>query len=205
MVGVEDGGFQKGVTRKAPLIAVLLKGFKINDVKLTKVTVDGLDATERLMEILKNWDFETIMLAGVSFAGFNLIDPITLYEGFGKPVIIISQVKPNNEAVKRALQRHFKDWQVRWAVFEKLGPIHEVAVSSSGLPVYIETVGTNIDWANSIVKRLSVHGKTPEPIRVARLIARGISQLKGITVTPNVCKSTTGTLLGIGTIPSLRM
>jgi endonuclease V-like protein UPF0215 family len=175
VVGVEDGSFQKGITRKALLAAVLLKGVEIENIKLVKIVVDGLDATEKIARILNGWNFEAIMLAGVSFAGFNIINPTVIYEEFRKPVVIISRTKPDNKAVKQALQRHFEDWRIRWEVFKKLGLIHKVAVLSGEPPVYVETLGADINWASSLIRALSVCGRIPEPIRVARLIARGLS------------------------------
>jgi len=175
IVGVEDGSFLKGTTRKALLAAVLFKGVEIKDVKITKMTVDGLDATKKFAKILNQWTFDAVLLAGVSFAGFNIIDPTIIHEKFRKPVIIISRTKPDNKAVKRALQRHFEDWKIRWAVFEKLGSIHEVVILTEEPPVYVETVGVDIRWACNLIQALAVCGRVPEPIRVARLIARGLS------------------------------
>jgi hypothetical protein len=175
VVGVEDGGFKKGITPKAILAMVLFKELKIEDVKVVKITVDGLDATEKLAKILSKWEFEAVILAGVSFAGFNVIDPTIINEDFGKPVIVISRTKPDNKAVKRALQRHFKDWRIRWSVFEKLGLIHKVIVSASEPPVYVETVGAPIKWAGELIRAFSVCSRIPEPIRAARLVARGLS------------------------------
>ncbi|MEM3640831.1 MAG: DUF99 family protein [Candidatus Bathyarchaeia archaeon] len=175
IVGVEDGSFQKGIEREAILAFVLLKGLEIKSVNFAKITVDGLDATEKVIKTLRAWKFEAVMLAGISFAGFNLIDPTTVYEEFKRPIIIIARKKPDNKAVKRALQRHFEDWHIRWSIFEKLGLIHKVTVLSSEPPVYVEVVGTDALWASSLVKALSVCGRIPEPIRVARLIARGLS------------------------------
>jgi len=175
VVGVEDGSFQKGITPKAFLAAVLFKELKIEDVKVVRITVDGLDATGKLAKILSRWRFEAVMLAGVSFAGFNVIDPTIIHEEFGKPVIVVSRTKPDNKAVKQALQRHFEDWRVRWGVFEKLGLIHKVIVSAGVPPVYVETVGIDIERASGLISTLSVCSRIPEPIRVARLIARGLS------------------------------
>ncbi|MGC9345631.1 MAG: DUF99 family protein [Candidatus Bathyarchaeales archaeon] len=174
-MGVEDGSFQKGITPKALLVAVLFKGLEIEDVKIVRITVDGLDATEKLVKILREWKFEAIMLAGISFAGFNVVDPTIIHKQFEKPVIVISRTKPNNKAVKQALQRHFEDWRVRWDVFEKLGLIHKVVASTGGPPVYVETVGVSAEWAGNLIRALSVYSRIPEPIRVARLIARGLS------------------------------
>lgn len=175
VVGVEDGSFQKGVTQRTILTAVLLTGLEIEDVRTTKITVAGLDATDKLAEILREWKFVAVILAGVSFAGFNIIDPTTIHKKFRKPVIVISRTKPDNKAVKCALQRHFKDWRIRWAVFEKLGSTHKVASSAVEPPIYVESLGAQSGWVSELVRALSVCSRVPEPIRVARLIARGLS------------------------------
>lgn len=175
VIGVEDGSFTKGITKKAKLVAVLLLGTKIEDVKVTNVTVDGLDATEALSKMLEGWSFGAVLLSGVSFAGFNIIDPTAIHEKYQKPVLVISRTKPNNVAVKRALRRHFKDWEIRWSIIEKLGEVHEVPVMEGAEPVYIETIGETIAWACALIHALSFYGRLPEPLRVAKLIARGIS------------------------------
>lgn len=113
VVGVEDGFSQKGITPNALLVAALFEGFKVEGVQIMKITVDGLDATQKLVKTLRAWTFGAVILWGVSFAGFNVIDPTIVYEEFGKPVIVISRTKPDNKAVKRALQCHFEDWQIR--------------------------------------------------------------------------------------------
>ena len=174
-VGVEDGSFQKGITREALLAAVLLKEANIKSVKVIKITVDGLDATEKLSEVLKKWNFTAVMLAGVSFAGFNLINPTIIYEKFKKPVIIISRTKPDNRAVKQALQKHFGDWEMRWKVFQNLGSVHKIVTRSGEPPLYAEIVGASVKWASNIIRALCFCGRVPEPIRAARLIARGLS------------------------------
>ena len=117
IVGIEDGSFKKGISRKALLVAVLFKGLEIEKVAFRRITVDGLDATDKAVSMLAPWSFEAIMLAGVSYAGFNIIDPRVLYEKFQKPIIVVSRTKPDNKAVKHALVRHFMDWERRWEVF----------------------------------------------------------------------------------------
>jgi len=174
-VGVEDGSFQKGITRKTLLAAVLFRGLKIVDAKIAKITVDGLDATKKFTEILNEWKFAVVLLAGVSFAGFNIINPTIIHEKFEKPVLVVSRTKPDNKAVKQALQRHFKDWKTRWKVFKKLGYVYEVVTLADEPPIYVEPIGASVRWTCNLIQALSVCGRVPEPIRVARLIARGLS------------------------------
>jgi endonuclease V-like protein UPF0215 family len=181
VVGVEDGGFSRKLQgrgiQKALFVCVLLRGKWINDFQADMITVDGLDATEKLTSMLHQLSFDAVMLAGVSFAGFNLVDPTIVFEEFRKPVIVISRTKPNNIAVKNALRRHFEDWRIRWSVFEKLGSVYEVISMSAEPPVYVEVVGAELDWASMLIRAASVCCRVPEPVRVARLVARGLSRM----------------------------
>lgn len=116
MVGVEDGGFSRESPNYAGqtlLVCVLLRGTWVENFQADMITVDGLDATNKLMVMLRRWSFDAVMLAGVSFAGFNLVNPTMVFEEFSKPVVVISRIKPDNVAVKSALFQHFKDWKVR--------------------------------------------------------------------------------------------
>ena len=175
IVGIEDGSFIEEMS-EALLVAVLMQsGRWVEDVKIEEITIDGLDATATALRLLKHWNFDAVMLAGVSFAGFNLINPIKLAESFQKPVIIMSRSKPNNIAVKRALKEHFKDWKMRWQVFEELGPIYKFKPLRNEPPIYLEVVGTEASWAMRIIKSCCFSCRVPEPIRVARIIARGLS------------------------------
>ena len=176
VVGVEDGRFSREAdVQKAVLVAVLLHGISIIDFQMTDIEVNGLDATEKFRCMLQRWSLDSVILAGVSYAGFNLIDPNVIFEEFERPVIIVARTKPNTKAVKDALLRHFEDWETRWAVVEKLGPIYEIVSVPNEPPIYAETVGVDLELARDLVRGLSVCCRIPEPIRVARLIARGLT------------------------------
>jgi len=180
VVGVEDGGFSKKIldygVSKALFVAVLFVGRWLYDFQLDEITVDGLDATDKLSEMLCRWSFDTVILAGVSFAGFNLVDSASIFEEFKKPVIVVARTRPDNVNVKNALRQHFKDWRIRWSVFERLGPIYDVVSIVNEPPLYVEVVGAKLDWAERVLHSLSMCCRIPEPIRVARLIARGLTE-----------------------------
>lgn len=179
IVGVEDGGFSrrsadyKGQTL---LVSVLLQGTWIDQFQVNEIAVDGLDASEKLVAMLYHWAFDAVMLAGVSFAGFNLVDPTIVFEEFAKPVVVISRRKPDNIAVKHALFQHFRDWKIRWGVFEKLGPVNQVVSIFGEPPLYVEVVGTTVEWATKLIRASAICCRVPEPLRVAKLIARGLTQ-----------------------------
>src|SRR5262245_66089908 len=77
-IGIDDGAFPPKTddrTRYAPLLAVWLKGSRFQKLKAECITVDGLDATQKAERILKGSTGTPVLLSGVSFGGFNLIDP----------------------------------------------------------------------------------------------------------------------------------
>ncbi len=176
-IGVDDGKLppKNSLQRKTLLTAVKLKGLSIENIFFTKITVDGLDATTALIKLLKGEVFDLIFLSGVSFAGFNLIDIEELFNSFNKPVIIVTDEKPDNLAVKKALKLHFKDWKIRWEIVKKLGRLYRVKINLYKNPLYFEVIGLHYRKAKELIKALSIFSKVPEPVRMARIIARSLS------------------------------
>src|SRR5712692_2526399 len=113
IIGIDDGHFTKQ-QETAPLVATLLEGFHLQDFRITRIIVDGLDATSQAIKLVRGWKPAPILLSGVTFAGFNMIDPHVLRKKFRVPVIVVVGSQPDNRAVKRALVKHFPDWKRRW-------------------------------------------------------------------------------------------
>jgi endonuclease V-like protein UPF0215 family len=177
VVGVEDGGFEAFKQGgRAFLCAAGLTGDRVDWVKLEKITVDGRDATETLLKMLEGVEFDSVILGGVSFAGFNIIDPHVVHGAFGVPVIVYMGDEPDTRATFAALKAHFTDWEERWTPVARLGDVY-CAVSKAGAPpVYFEVVGCTREWAEETLKETATLTRIPEPVRVAGLIARGLTR-----------------------------
>ncbi|RLF17665.1 MAG: hypothetical protein DRJ66_00040 [Thermoprotei archaeon] len=178
VLGVEDGSFIPRVSRKCLLAGVLMDDLRIENVFIRVITVDGMDVTEKVLDIIKECkDVDIILSGGITFAGFNVLNPFKIYEETNVPVIIISRKRPNNKAVYRALVRHFEDWRIRWSIINRLGEPVPVLNWRDGVTLYIELVGIGLENALEIVDSLTLWGKRPEPLRVASLIAKGLSRI----------------------------
>ena len=178
LIGVEDGSFKAFLHRKSqkcPLCAVRMIDNKIEDIKASKIAVDGLDATSKLSEMLRDQVFHAIILGGITFAGFNIIDAQRIYKELSRPLIVFTRSRPNNEIMREALQKHFDDWRRRWSIIESLGQIYSTYTRPREPPVYFEVVGEKARWAEEVLKRSASLCRIPEPVRVARLVARGLS------------------------------
>jgi len=176
-IGIDDGPFPPKTddeVRHAPLLAVWLKGPHLHQFRADWITVDGLDAT-RMAEFLLRGSFHIpVLLSGVTFGGFNLIDPWKIQKSCKAPVIVVVGSRPDNRAVKRALVKHFPDWERRWELIRSLGPVHKHRTMASEGPVFFEQFGCTIRKARLILKASAFVSRVPEPLRVAGILAKGL-------------------------------
>lgn len=178
LFGVEDGSFgafHREEPSSAFLCGVMVEYDQVIDVRLARIRVDGFDATEKLLNLLDGVEADAIVLGGITFAGFNMVDPWKIFKNSGIPVIIYSGTKPDNEDMLQALKKNFDDWRERWRIVEDLGSIHSATTYKGEPPVYFEVVGGSPEWAEEILHRSALISRIPEPVRVAGLIARGLS------------------------------
>src|SRR4030043_1145185 len=130
VAGVEDGSFEafrrgSGDAEQHTIHCLtVLRGNVIQDVRLRRVKVDGLDATEALLDMLSGLEIDAVILGGVTFAGFNVVDVERVNRETSVPVIVFSAERPDAEATLGALRKHFGDWRERWSLYEDLGEIH---------------------------------------------------------------------------------
>ncbi len=181
-VGAQDGSFeafQRGVAsaiQYTSLCLTKLAGPVVQDIRLARITVDGLDSSDALLNNLLGWDYDCLILGGATFAGFNVVDVENVYKTTGKPVIVYSPKLPNMEATLGALRKHFSDWEMRWSRYEALGELRELRIRDYPL-VYFEVVGGSTEYAEQVLTEQAINGRTPEAVRVADLIAKGVSPI----------------------------
>jgi uncharacterized protein len=177
VLGVDDGKFIPRTEGTVIVVGVVFRGgCFIDGVMHTKIAIDGLDATEQLALMINSSphrrQLRLVMLSGVTFAGFNLVDIKALHSATGIPVIALTCEKPDLEAIHQAL-KNLPDTEKRWRIVLAAGEIHEFTCKSSKL--YIELAGISLADAQKIVELTSTRSSFPEPLRVAHLIASGIS------------------------------
>ncbi|PIU58646.1 hypothetical protein COS86_08415 [Candidatus Bathyarchaeota archaeon CG07_land_8_20_14_0_80_47_9] len=179
VLGVDDGVFTPHVKGFAPLIGVVFRGgYWLDGVMSTKVEVDGFDSTAKIGAMVVNSphykQLRVMMLDGVTFAGFNVVDIKKLNAETGLPVIAVTREKPNFKDIREAL-RNLPQSEKRWRAVLNAGKILEVSTRSKTEKVYMEMSGILEEDAQKIVKLTSTRSSVPEPLRVAHLIASGIS------------------------------
>jgi endonuclease V-like protein UPF0215 family len=179
VLGVDDGPFtpHKGY---APIVGVVFRGgYWLDGVLSTKVKVDGFNATNKIATmIIESPHYHQVrimMLEGVTFGGFNVVDIEELNALTELPVIVVTRDKPNFKEIHAAV-RKLPNSMERWAAVRKAGQVFEVYTRSIDEKVYMEISGIRESDARRILQLTSTRSSIPEPLRVAHLIASGTSR-----------------------------
>ena len=178
-LSVEGGSFEKYSDKTTPVAFLFTEGIVPQKLTFRRVEVDGMDATDKLLEVLEEQlilhggKIDAIMSSSIPIAGFNLLDARKVLERYAIPSIFFLDDKPDEAAVKLALKKHFDDWRIRLATIEGAGGAKEFSVD--GERILIESVGMAQEEAFKKVRRLIVFGKLPEPIRIARMACRAVT------------------------------
>ncbi len=179
VLGVDDGVFTPHVKAFAPVVGVVFRGgYWLDGVMHTKIAVDGSDATEKITEMVTcsphYKQLRVIMLNGVTFAGFNVVDIKALNAETKLPVIAVTREKPDLAEIRDAL-KHLPRSEERWRAVLNAGDLVEAAAEHGRERVYLHAAGISVEDARRVVRLTSTRSNVPEALRVAHLIASGIS------------------------------
>ena len=177
VVGIDDAPFEsKGEGSTLLVGAVFRAGEWCDGVLSRKIKVDGMDATEKIISMINesrhSSQLRVILLDGITFGGMNTADIQKINKETGLGVVVVNRKMPDYEKIKKALD-NFEDGKERWALVEKAGQMHEIEIGEHKL--YIQVAGVKIEDAKEITELCSTRSHIPEPLRVAHLIARGVT------------------------------
>jgi len=174
-LGISES-FVKSVSEKSILAGVVMRADgTIDGFTFAKATVGGMDATEKILEMYKHLgrdDINVFLLNGCVISWYNVIDLNRIVEETNLPLICVTY----NESA--GLEKYFKelfpqDWERRVEVYRRNKSRITIKLST-GYTVYIRYLGMKMEEAKGILNKFTSHGSIPEPLRVARLLARSI-------------------------------
>ena len=179
VLGVDDGVFTPHVEAWVPVVGVVFRGgYWLDGVMHTKITVDGFDATDKISSMITTSphykQLRVVMLNGITFAGFNVVDINALNAKTKLPVIAVTRQKPNLTEIHTALT-HLPESDERWRVVLNAGDLTEVATRREKETIYVHIAGVSEEDVIKVLRLTSTRSNIPEALRVAHLIASGIS------------------------------
>lgn len=178
VLGIDDGVFTPRSNELVDVVGMVYRGgYWLDGFMHTRVQVDGLDATEKLAEMITKSphypQLRVIMLNGITLAGFNVVDISELSKRVKLPVVAVTRDKPDFDDIKKAL-RNLPHSQERWRAIDKAGKILKVRTREGEEPIYVHVAGISEEDAKRILKSTSTRSNIPEALRVAHIIASGL-------------------------------
>ncbi len=156
------------------MVGAVFSDLRLEGVLSGKVRRDGRNATDVIVGMIQQSRFsahlQAVLLQGVALAGFNVVDLNRVHDSLAVPVVAVARKPPNYTAIRRALLGKVRGGRRKWGLIEALGPMEPVA------GVYVQRIGMGLSDAEAVIRRFSIHGALPEPVRVAHLIASGITR-----------------------------
>jgi endonuclease V-like protein UPF0215 family len=174
VIGFDDAPFERAHRGNVLIVGAVFAGTRLEGVLSGKVRRDGVNATRVLIDLVRQSRFgahaQAILLQGIAFAGFNVVDVHAVHDMLKIPVLVVARRAPNLAAIRAALLHKVPGGRRKWALIEQLGPMEAVQ------GVYVQRAGITLDKAADLIRRLALHSTLPEPLRTAHLIAGGVTQ-----------------------------
>jgi endonuclease V-like protein UPF0215 family len=199
VIGFDDGPFPREHRGDVLLVGVICSGTRVDGIVSGRIRRDGANATRAMIDLVRRSQFgehvQAVMLQGIAVGGFNVVDVHALHEALRVPVLVVTRKKPDLAAVQRALfadvprrRPRVRGAARKWALIDRAGPMEQLGPShrarmraaKSGLRVagpnlWVQRVGLSLEDARRLVSETTLHGNLPEPLRVAHLVAGGIT------------------------------
>jgi len=175
VLGIAES-FKRG-EEKSVLAGVVMRSDKIIDgVAFDRIAVGGMDATDgilRLFTSLQREDINVMMLNGCIISWFNIVDIKRVYKKLRIPLICVTYEE--SEGLEEHITKHFAacECDSRIAAYRMLGNRVPVKLHDD-LVILIRFLGIQKAEAGALLKKIILHGKVPEPLRVAKIAARAI-------------------------------
>lgn len=173
VVGFDDAPFHHDHRGDVRLVGAVYAGTRLDGVLCGRVRRDGANATRTLAQLVRGSRFgpqiHAVLLQGIAFAGFNVVDIQALAAELGMPVLAVSRRRPDLAAVRAALLGHVRGGARKWRLIERAGTPEQLC----GL--WVQRAGIGREEAELLLRRLCTHSHVPEPLRTAHLIAGGVT------------------------------
>ncbi len=174
VLGVSES-FNKGNARSIMAGVVMRGDLRIDGFSVCTPSIGGRDSTKELILMynrLNRKDIRAWMLGGSVISWFNIIDIFELHEQTDTPVVCISYHP--SDGIEKYLKEYFPDdWQNRLDLLQKTGDRKTIQLQT-GHSLYLSVAGIGHIRARNLVDKLTIDGRVPEPVRVARTIAAGL-------------------------------
>ena len=152
---------------------VMRSDLVIDGVAFGKTSLGGDDATASIASLFRKFrrnDVNLIMVSGAILSLYNIIDVDALSARTRVPVVCLTYKE--TAGIEDSIRRHFPEGaEAKLVAYRALGARTGVKLRT-GQRVYVRTAGIDSSAAGRVLDAFTLQGSVPEPVRVAKLLAR---------------------------------
>jgi len=171
-IAFDDCPFPRGHRGDVKIVGTVFADLRFDGLIIGRVRKDGTNSTENLVRLVRDSKFfqhaNLIMLQGIALAGFNVINAMKLNRVLDISVLVVARKAPDMESIRNALLTRVPGGKKKWKLIESMGQMERCD------SCYVQRAGLDFEEARAVVKRFSLYGNIPEPLRTAHLIAGAI-------------------------------
>ena len=170
-IGFDDAPFVRHQTAKVNLSGIICSNTRFEGMVWGAIEADGHDATEVICQLLIGKKFlpqlHLVLLDGIGFGGFNLVDLPQLANRLQLPCVAVMRRSPNLDKMKQAMSG-LPNYQQRLVTLQRAGYIYAYP------PFFFQVCGEQPEIIAKALFQLTDRGKVPEALRLAHLIGAAV-------------------------------
>jgi uncharacterized protein len=173
VIGIDDAPFRREHRGDVRIVGTCFAGLRLEGVLSGRVRRDGANATRAIAALVRGSRFaahaHALLLQGIAVAGFNVVDLAALHAALALPVLVVARRRPELAAIRAALLERVPGGRRKWQLIERAGPMEPLE------GVFVQRAGLTSAEAATLLRASTSMGRIPEPLRVAHLIAGGVT------------------------------
>ncbi|RLG41721.1 MAG: hypothetical protein DRO05_03195 [Thermoproteota archaeon] len=173
LLAIDDSPFKRDYDETTFLVGLTFRGMTLERADKVRITIDGEDAQRGIVRLYEMGGREAniILLHGTTFAGFNIVDIVSLRRQVGVPIAAFLEKPPREQLIIKTLERLFP---AKIHIFLS-NPAYEEFNTPRGI-LYCARVGISESEIQDLISTYTIESKLPEPIRIAHIVAGLLSR-----------------------------
>lgn len=155
---------------------VMRRDLVIDGLVTGTTTITGNDATSEILRMysdLGRSDINYLLISGVIISMYNIVDIEKIHDALDIPVLGITHSKSRGN-VQSALRR-FPEFAQKSKMYKQLQDRTKISLHTSH-DVFVRFKGCSTMDATRLLDGLVLQGAVPEPVRIAKMIAKSIRE-----------------------------
>lgn len=156
---------------------VMRQDFVIDGFVFDIAEIKGDDATEKILQMyhkLNRPDVNYLLISGLIISLYNIVDIKKIHSLIGLPVIGLTY--RDSLGVEESIKFHFPNsFESKLENYARLAKREKIILKNNS-EIFVRFEGCSLNDVKYLLNKLTLQGSVPEPLRVAKILAKSLLQ-----------------------------